>query len=138
MIKVVPFEPSHIKTLEPDPEIHGHEDHKWLRKVDGSSFFVAATFLEKGKTLGIVGMYFATPTTARCWAILSSEIKKHPFSLYITVKKSIENAISLGKATNFEAQILKDKPVLKRWITKLGFSYSYSVGHYDIYDRRVS
>lgn len=137
MIKIVPFEMNHYKLLTPDREIHGLENHLWLKKIPGNDQFMTVSVLLDGRCLGILGIYSPVKGLGRCWAILSEEIKRHGIFLFRSVKQMIDKIFSFGVITKMESDILVGNKKLQRWITKLGFRFSYTAGKVDVYERGV-
>jgi hypothetical protein len=97
---------------------------------------MAASFVKDGRCLGIIGFYSPVKGLAKCWAILSKEIKNYPFVLYRSVKQCIDRIFSFGVIKVLEADILTGNVTLQKWITQLGFAKEYSFGRYDVFVRR--
>jgi hypothetical protein len=116
---VVPFLPAHLIEIQAQPQtpkdlsIFGDPSYGESLSSGGEAF----TVFHDGEILACLGVFQFWPGRGVCWAVLSSDLRKHMVGL----SKRIRTFFDQSGYRRLEATIAPDFPAAIRWAELLGF-----------------
>lgn len=128
--KVVPFEPEHLEMLALKPE----QSDERPEGINGS----AISFLLDEKPVAIVGGFPIVPNVFQVWALISEDVKKHPFAFHRSVRAMLAWVTAERGLQRIQLSVKIGFMGGCRWAEALGFKNegvmrSYGPGGSDYY-----
>lgn len=112
--QVVPFEPAHLEKIEMRKE----QGEGKPESVSGA----ALTFMLDGRPAAIVGGFCVVPKVLQVWAILSDDIKKHPFAFHRSIRAMLAWVIKERDLQRVQFTVKHGFVGGCKWAESLGFT----------------
>lgn len=123
---VVICELDHIEAVSVRPEEEDERQEmlrtlKALPHMDQLLSGYARTLMKDDTVLACFGVWPMWPGVGRAWSLISAAARKHPKTLYRSVKRCLETVESRDEMHRIEATVRLGHPSAHSWIRHLGF-----------------